>query len=158
MDDRRVFGDDRIGNVAGQQFAVANDGRERGAELVADRGEEAILALIEPLQLGNGRLLRLESGLGSQFGVLAVGDVPQVEQIPADAGILEQIHDRNLKPTPAQLDVLDSGLDGGYCPGLVGDGVEQGQYPLLILRVDEPQAWFDRAKHLLRGNAEYRLP
>ena len=89
VNDGRVFGDGRIGTVAGQELAVANDGRQRRAELVADRREEAGLAQIEPLQLGNGRLLRLESGFRSQLGVLAVGDVPQVEQLPADAGILE---------------------------------------------------------------------
>src|SRR5215212_10222348 len=111
-------------NVAGQELAVADDGRQRGAEFMADRGEKAGLALIEPLQLGDGRLLRLESGLGSELGALAVGDVPQVEQIPADAGVLEQIHDRDLIPAPAELDVLDSGLRRGYCPGLAGDGGE----------------------------------
>ena len=58
---------------------------------MTDRREELSLALIEPFQLGDGRLLRLESGLGCQLGVLAVGDVPQIEKIPADTGVLDMI-------------------------------------------------------------------
>src|SRR5215207_8831571 len=106
---------------------------------MADRREEASLTLIEPLQLGDGRPLRLERGLGSQFSVLAVSDVPQVEEIPADAGVLKQIHDRNLIPAPAERGVLDSVLDGGYGTGVAGDGVEQSDPAHFILGMDEWQ-------------------